>query len=263
MMKKWAFILGGGLFLFSNCREKAEGCLDIKAKNFNVAADASCTACCTYPSLTIGWDTANFPRNKKFLVTNGDSCEILSWKILFSEFFLTSSDNVVSRISDSVLLVRKADSSRQINDFGILSFDKFAFTQVGTFRQAGNFKRLQFTVGLSDFFNKTNAKRMENVPILAATSPMYVDSVVGFGNQIMRLKRKIAGITDTIEIVLKRPNSSFFAIDLQQNFKLKEGFDGVIPLKINLMQLMNNLNIRNIDSLKAQWNRQFVGALSL
>jgi hypothetical protein len=249
--------------LLSNCREKAEGCLDIKAKNFSVSADASCSACCTYPSLTIGWDTANFPRNKKFLVTNGDSCEILSWKILFSEFQLTSSDNVVSRISDSVLLVRNADSSRQINDFGILSFDKFAFTQVGTFRQAGNFKRLQFTVGLSDFFNKTNAKRMGNVPTLASTSDLYVDATDGYANQIVRLKRKIGTVTDTVNVVLKRPNSSFFVVDLQQNFKLKEGADGVIPLKINLMQLMNNLNIRNTDSLKAQWNRQFVGALSL
>ena len=42
--------------LLSACYEPTEGCLDVRATNFDLDADEGCADCCTYPELSLRFE---------------------------------------------------------------------------------------------------------------------------------------------------------------------------------------------------------------
>lgn len=78
------------LLLFS-CEESVDGCLDIRASNFDVMAVTACDSCCTFPTgsldIDFRFDTLPLSFNNDFLLGE-DSIQLRSLELPFSQFSL-------------------------------------------------------------------------------------------------------------------------------------------------------------------------------
>lgn len=234
----------------SSCSETTKGCLNPRATNFDVTADEACSDCCTLPALqlvtTSRWDTLAFATNTKYRLANGDSCQILSWRLMLSNFELLSEDNKIYRVKDSIVLYRPTETLKALNDISISTLGQTEVLTFGTFEAAGTFRKLSFDVGLSATANGVTASKMTAVTPLSSSSPMYLDSVRGFSFQRLQVRRVAIGDTLTLNL------QNLVRVQLDKNFTLKEGFAAAIPLKINVAKLMQNVNLNNTQTVILQ-----------
>lgn len=151
------FLISAGLLLtasLAGCFEPKEGCLDIAATNFDVAADKDC--CCAYPQLVLTvnqvYDTLPFRSDSLYAGAQGNLFQIKSVAFYLSDFQLFQNGNRF-QISDTLTLntLIGADTSAQvfIQDFELVRRTPVVYP-VGTFRQDGVFERITFRVGLAD-----------------------------------------------------------------------------------------------------------------
>lgn len=234
----------------SSCSEATKGCLNPRATNFDVTADEACDDCCTFPTLQLvtnsSWENATFSTTAKYRLANGDSCQILSWRLLLSNFELLGEDNKIYQVKDSIILYRPTETLKALNDIGIATLGQTEVLTFGTFEAAGKFQKVSFEVGLSAATNGVTASKMTAVPPLSSSSPMYLDSVRGFSFQRLQVRRLAANDTITINLQNK------VRVQLAKNFTLKEGFVAAIPLKINVEKLMQNVNLNNSPIIISQ-----------
>jgi hypothetical protein len=84
--------------LHSACFETTEGCLDIRAANYDVTADDACPDCCTFPVIDINptyiWDTLSFSLNTKYPLSGDDSIIVRSAHQIISQFDIVSTQSV-------------------------------------------------------------------------------------------------------------------------------------------------------------------------
>jgi hypothetical protein len=234
----------------SSCSEATKGCLNPRATNFDVTVDEACDDCCTFPTLqlvtTSSWDTLAFSTNAKYRLANGDSCQILSWRLMLSNFELLSEDNKIFRVKDSIILYRPTETLKALNDIAISTLGQTEVLTFGTLEAAGKFRKVSFDVGLSATANGVTASKMTAVPPLSSSSAMYLDSVRGFSFQRLQVRRVTVGDTLTLNL------QNVVRVHLDKNFTLKEGFAAAIPLKINVARLMQNVNLNNTQTVILQ-----------
>jgi hypothetical protein len=142
----------GILVIFSSCYEPREGCLDVKANNFDPSADISCRqACCTYPSLQ--WQCrhlvgpSNFSSDTAISDINGVPYRLVDCKILVSQVQLLDAVGNFYSIADSVTLTLSGNTLKLPDDMQIVGNSAFNYT-FGSFQINQTFTGMRFTVGL-------------------------------------------------------------------------------------------------------------------
>lgn len=248
-MKKYFYVFFLTSFLVA-CNQPTTGCLDPRATNFDVTADEGCSDCCTFPKLQFVtnsfWDTLKFSTFSKYRLTNGDSCQILSWKILISNIELLSETNKIFRVTDTITLYRPTEAIKALQDFGISTFGQTDVLNFGSFQAAGKFKKISFDIGLSAIANGVVASKMSAVSPLSNSSAMYIDSLNGFNFQKLQIRRVAQG--DTLNLNLR----TITRVHIEKIFTLKEGFAAAIPISVKLERLLQNVNLNVSENLILQ-----------
>lgn len=232
------------IIFFQNCLEPTEGCLDVKATNFDVTAGKDCdkSCSCTYPSLIISTNyvsgTSNFNYNTTYKNDIGDSFRIVSAQMYLSDFQLINDKNQSIRTLDSVSLTRATDTIKVLNNYALVGKSVgFDFT-IGTFNSADNFTKIKFRVGLDDVALKTIPSKMPTThPLSTKTDSMYISSQ----SQYIFNKFVIAkgvNFIDTLRLNITMPKDLEFVKAL--SFPL--GFNASIPLTINYLQFFKGVN---------------------
>lgn len=232
------------IVFFQNCLQPTEGCLDVKATNFDVTAGKACDkiCTCTYPSLIISTNyvsgTSNFNYNTTYINDQGDSFRIVSAQMYLSDFQLVNDKNVTIRTTDSVSLTRVTDTIKALNNYALVGKSVgFDFT-IGTFNSADNFTKIKFRVGLDDVALKTIPSKMPTThPLSTKADSMYISSA----SQYIFNKFVIAkgvNFKDTLRLNITTPKDLEFVKAL--SFPL--GFNASIPLTINYLQFFKGVN---------------------
>ena len=156
-MHKKSLPLALGLFLMSLCAcyENVEGCLDIKARNFNPEADRDC--CCEYPIVSARFepllDSARAWTPNARLVNNlGQEIHLLSVDFFVHDFFATNNKGAVYRPTDRIIL-NLSDQGQTVkeeftNDFGLIGWPPSNLS-LGRFDEDGEFVEAGLRLGLS------------------------------------------------------------------------------------------------------------------
>ncbi len=152
------------LFLtLQQCAEPKTGCLDVRATNFQVDADANCGDCCSFPQIrldllhkfTKGDSLLNFIPGSTYPDAGGNPFRLGDMRFYLSEIQLLRSDGSSSLLERKIVL-RKAspngDSMRiEVEDnFALASPASLARIQPGNFRDGGTFTAVRFKVGVGE-----------------------------------------------------------------------------------------------------------------
>lgn len=237
------------MFLFSAlffqyCVEPTEGCLDVKATNFDVTASKECdTKCtCTYPSLIVATDyfsgTSSFNYNTTYVNDLGDSFRIVSNQLYLSDFQLINDNNQTFRTIDSVALTRATDTINVLNNYALIGKSVGFDFAIGSFNGVGNFTKIKFRVGLDAIAAKVIPSKMPTThPLSTKTDSMYISSQ----SQYIFNKFVIAKGTnfkDTLRLNITTPTD----LEFDKTLTFTEGFNAKIPLIVNYLAFFSGVN---------------------
>ncbi|MEN9613535.1 MAG: hypothetical protein RLZZ628_4349 [Bacteroidota bacterium] len=240
------------LLTFSNCYEPKTDCLDIRATNFNVAADKACSNCCNYPTLKLqinyvfGDTTLNF--NNLYTLNGVDSFKITAAKMYISDFQWVTTDNLIKKVLDTIQLTGYNQNPFVTNDFVLIN-KKNGFTfDVGHFSEGGIFKQIRFKVGLNSIANQTNPAKMPATHPLNTnrdTVAMYLDSLQGYiFNKIVLQQTNLP----QKNIVLQGAQTPI-PIIFNQNFGIRDGFDAIISIKVDYKKLLQGIQFNQTQAV--------------
>lgn len=168
---------------FTTCFQPESGCLDIEAKNFELAADEPCdsdnsaTSCpCTYPILS--FDTMNYVVEKSnyqpntFYRINSQYIHIQSIQFYLSGFQFRRTSGEWIGVVDTISLVVLNDENQLetqvfIDDFLLVNQERTI--DMGAVKQHGTFDSLRFVIGIEapansadpDSINRTSHSLVE------------------------------------------------------------------------------------------------------
>ena len=246
-------------FIFSNCQEPSKGCLDANATNFDVTATKPCIDnCCTYPNLTLQTDyfsndtgkVIKFKFDDKFKIGT-DSIQILEAQFYLSDFQLITPDNKIVTTIDSVALYRQKDTIKTLANYALVGKNNGFDFKIGSFNQNGKFSKVRFKFGLNDIANQTNpAKMPTGHPLSIQRDSMYLNSANTYiFNRLVVRKWQGTGAKDTMRFYITKAKD----IEIVKNFSFTEGFDAVIPLRINYLAFFTGVNFSSpTNTIKEQ-----------
>lgn len=143
------------LFLFLglavlSCSKPVEGCLDIRATNYNVSADEAC--CCTYPVLKLlishAADTLFQSPDSIYANQAGQVYRLTGARFFLSDFVFYVRDVGPVEVSDSLLLLLDDGSTLRVKDDVIQIQRSLSTYTVGTLVTSGWIDSISFQIGL-------------------------------------------------------------------------------------------------------------------
>jgi hypothetical protein len=170
------------------CYEHPEGCMDVRAKNFNVDADDPCDNCCTYPSLELSvnhlYDTLNIDTTTVF-EHGGKFYIIRSLNLYFSDFMLLDGASFDSAsINETIEILFKANDEnyeRVVFPVAKVNLGRSDAYKLGTFKFADDFQKLSFDFGITKSVNHANMERIPTTNGLYQNQDsMYINQTEGF-----------------------------------------------------------------------------------
>ena len=261
----YLFICLSTLFTLQACYQPKEGCLDIKAVNFDASADKDC--CCEYPTLKMQvsqkFDDKVWISDSVYTNNLGLTFRLKSASFYFSDFSLlrngasfptedTLSFQTRSNTGDTVL-------QTFINDFILVRRSPTTYS-AGSFRYGGNFDGFQCRMGINE-----NARRI--LPSLAPEGHPLLPQVEKLwqGNDTSYVAMRLVVQHDTLSSTV--PDTLYFSQYDFDNFMIKQtgtfsqqtGYDLILQLKINYLALFRNVNWQIND--KTAWKNSIIGNL--
>ena len=243
------------IFLFG-CYQEQEGCLDVKATNFDVSADLACLDCCEFPELSItfqhrailGEDTINFSYDSLYFVTVADTNQYFEFdqiRYYISDVSLqTQTGNL--QVIDSITLFEynnnaDIDGTPYIDDFILVDRDFPSSYDIGTILGTGTVESVNFRLGLSDQIELVDPEQVEGGhPLELLTAGALWDGSTGYtSNYITYFPDTLA--TDSLII----PITESVEIELvpDEPFVIEEGADLTLVIFIDYMAWFDGVNI--------------------
>jgi hypothetical protein len=229
--------------IFQNCQAPTEGCLDVRATNFDVTASKACEkACqCTYPALVISanykMDTSNFYFDSTYM-SGGQKFRVVSAQMYLSDFQLINSQNSVFRTLDSVALSRATDTINVLKNYALVGKSVGFDFAIGSFTGTGGFTKFKFRVGLDDVTAKAVPTKMPLTdPLSIKSDSMYISS----SKQYIFNKFVIAkgvNFKDTLRLNILAPQD----LQIVKNLSFTEGVNAKIPLTINYSKFFTGVD---------------------
>lgn len=227
--------------LLPACYEPQDGCLDIRATNFDPTADNPCDNCCSYPNLVIRCThvagSGKFSDKPKFADVNGDSFSVEQVRFVISDVSLELSDGSVINITDTVQYIEDTDTTLLPDSYAVLSTGIFDAT-VGTLPAQGTFTKLHFKVGVVPDWIWPGGFPTGH-PIADAT--LY-DQTFGYRYNTLTINR--FDPEETTSFVLLTPD---YLVDVTVPFgtpvEAKEGYDTTVKLKIDHQKWFTGIDL--------------------
>ena len=144
------------IILLASCYEKQDGCLDIRAENYDFSADNPCEDCCSYPTMSLriqhNWgDTLLFIDS---IYTNdlNQQLQILNVQFYISEINLLS-DGVRYNTKENINVVTQSGSTSSIvDDITFIQNSRLNYA-IGSFEDAREFDGMSFLFGINGNFS--------------------------------------------------------------------------------------------------------------
>ena len=243
------------LLLFQACYQKEEGCLDIGAVNFNVAADKPCSDCCIYPKLNLKLEhKAVFPDtvlpfryDSLYYVASHPGVKFRFHRVRYylSGIRLTRS-GAVGQVTDSVTLYlpqSPADTVpvRVIDDFILADRNNLQAYAVGTWTGEGSFDRLEFTIGIDDSLRYSDpGKAPGGHPLQAPADGFNWDADLGYISNYMQYSAE-AQPQDTIRVPVTTPVPVSLILD--PPLEIRPGYNIQLTLFLNYLAWWEGLDL--------------------
>jgi hypothetical protein len=268
------------IFFMTTCAERTEGCFDAYASNYSLAAEKKCGDCCTYPQMRLelrhraiqsGRDSViSFAPATPNATTTfstytdaaGNPFAFQDLRFYISNFWLINAQGDTTKLIETLpvyvplglgdtLRTTVEDNVRIISNPGTFSGSTF-----GTFRNAGTFTKLRFTLGVTGLANKSNPNRyVQGHPLGAPNSNvMYRSPVVGYNFSRFVLQRNPGAVnSDNIEILVNNtPN--LVNIEMPINVKIPQGFNVNVILRVDHLRWFKGVNVRTdqVDAIASK-----------
>ena len=176
-------------FLLFSCFEPEEGCLDIEANNFQLAADRDCSkdasdnCFCTYPSVSLKithvFDKIDFSPNQIYRTNSGEYIRIQDIQFYMSDIQLVLEDNSIVQTLDTITLTVQENGQLQnqvlLDDFHLVNSTTQTINSLVTTNQSGTFSQLQFSIGVKSPANTTNPDQLNQSTHVLSIDSMYIE----------------------------------------------------------------------------------------
>jgi hypothetical protein len=240
------------LFIFLGaCQEPTEGCLDIRAVNFNVAADKDCqtTSCqCIYPNLVASLSYLGGTKNLSFDSTyslNGQKIRFIQAQMYLSGFQLVRNDNTVAKAIDSFDLARATDTIRLLNDYALVGKNIGFDFKIGAFNAIGQFAKLRFRIGLDALAQTADPRKMPTShPLSIRADSMYITAEKKYIAHKVIIAKGV-DFKDTLRLTI----TDTTALELTKPLQITEGFDVRLLLKIDYLKFFEGVNFSDSENL--------------
>ncbi len=272
--------------LLTGCYEDKEGCLDIRATNFDPSADIYCTDqpiedCCNYPNLQLQIqhrvvvnDTTAYRlgyNDSIYYDVADQPFRIRNIQYYLSNFELLRSDGTVLRIDETLEIDLNPTGDPElvtfIPDWLLVNAGISPTFSVGDFRETGQFDKLRFNVGLYEDLNRLNARDFPaGNPLAVQTDTMYnFQDGRYYYSKTTLFQDTVA--TDTIpRVVTTDLNDGTIPveIDLPSDFNHLEGFNLLLTLRVDYLVWFANVDVRNDteEEIAAKFVQQIADAFS-
>ena len=256
MVRAWGLGLAAlSLFLLPACYEKQEGCLDINAANFDVAADIPCSECCVYPQLSVKLEhkavlpdtILPFRYDSLFSVAAYPAVKFRFHRLRYylSNIRLVRS-GASGGVADSITLYLPQSPGdtvpvRVVNDFMVADRDFLQAKKLGTWKGEGTFDRLEFTLGVDDAIRYTDpAKTPAGHALQAPVDGYNWTESEGYISNFMRYSTE-AQAQDTIDVAITTPVP--VSLTLDPPLEIIPGYNITLTLYVNYLAWLEGLDL--------------------
>ncbi len=219
------------LIVFS-CAKPTEGCLDIRATNFNAAADENC--CCTYPQvkLIVSHAADTLFQSPDSIYTNdlGQAYRLLSARFYLSDFIFYMRDVGAIEVADTILLTQADGSMTWVKNDVIQIQRSLSSYSIGTLVTSGKMDSISFQIGLLPAMtDKVPSDFPTKHPLNAPLSGLYVEGEGYKGVATAHWPQSPPG--DTLRWTAVQPQR----VTLATEVNVAIGYNIEIPITINYL----------------------------
>lgn len=225
------------LLLLTSCYERQEGCLDIRARNYDFTADDSCDDCCDFPIMKLGvshmWGDTTLMEDSIYLNSFNQEIQILKAQFLLSEISLSDGldSETVSEMIDVVDI--NGNTLTLPSNFALIDTDLFNYS-VGSFEKAKDYTRLHMTFGIDGLFTNDG---------VVDENGFFDEETLTYTN----FKMQYVFNNDTSLYNLIGPSNSL-PLEFDGFFELPIGIDFVIPLSVDYQKLFEGIDFSKLGS---------------
>ena len=245
--------------LLAGCFQPKEGCLDVRAANYDVSADDPCTDnCCKYPTLSVTLqhrivlptepDTAYTIRYDSIYPAPFDTAHYFSFersRYFLSNFRLVRENGEEVGVSDSVELETISGVPFTVrNSFAKADRDIFQASSVGVILSKGTFTKIKFTLGLNDPLPQTDPQSVPTGhPLSIANDTLIYEEGTGYIPNRLVFRRDTVTGTDSLNFRFLTPKE--VTLPLSEPFVLERGFNIKLTLFVNYMAWFEGVDLAN------------------
>lgn len=239
------------LFLLSiilvSCNSKEEGCLDIRASNFDFNADKPCEDCCTYPKLYFRmrhiWDDSTAFRQSQVYTRAGvDTFKLIDIDYAFSAFLISDIEGLPESVEETIEIWCNENGNiiekEIVDDVIVINLTNLTY-EIGTFRRDELFTTGEMTIGIPSSYDCAIADSLQSSAPLSAQSVIFhPDDMIRVFARVVLQKDTSRQVFDTLYI----PNKEIqFNFDLNKDFKT--GKPDTIYCTVSYQQWFREINI--------------------
>jgi len=247
----------GVLVTVSSCYQKQEGCLDIRATNFDLEADIACEDCCEYPDLKLKFLHREVLPDTIFNIGYADSVyvdgagnpfRINSLKYYVSNIRLLSTDGTEAVVNETIDIETPTGIITFTDDFLLISGSFSSALTAGSFSTIKTFDKIRFFVGLDSDLQSVDPSTLPDNHVLAINQDTSMYDIQN-GMYLMGNHEIFKDTTaiDTIVRVLTIPmfyGPVELTLDFPEEIALPEGFDLEISLQVDVPDWFANSDVR-------------------
>ena len=250
--------------LVSACYEPSEGCLDIRATNFDLDADEACGDCCTFPTLSLRFDnvwsyqdtTPPLDLDTFYVDAAGNPFRFERIRFYWSNLRLQTSSGETIRITDSldISIGENGDTNMItiLDDIALADISGSSRTvSLGTLEPSGTLTQLQATFGIEDPTNKAITTSVSSSHPLAQQAGR-----MNFNPEFGYVFAKIEFFQDTVatDTVVREINlfgsdfSRELTLDLIAPAPFVDGFNPTLVIENVLARWFEGIDVRSTDT---------------
>lgn len=242
----WLFLLLA--MIFCACNSKEEGCLDIRAKNFDFSADKPCDDCCTYPSLVLSvshtWeDSIAFRNNSVFQTPASDTFKVLRLEYFVSGFQLIDVNEKLNLVDERELVYTNIGGNLEemelVDDVVKVDLGKFSYI-IGTIQSDDFFTTGSMTLGLTDEWNSVVADSIDSGN-LSTSGTLYREDSDDFALGRLIVQKDTSNTT--IDTLYFENQMATFDMNIQRQFYT--GVNDTLAFRIDYAKWFENVDFKN------------------
>jgi len=244
--------------VFTSCYEQKEGCLDIRARNFELDIDQACSDCCEFPELKLAVQHKILTENDFYNLNLGDSIyyddfghpfRINSIRLYVSGIHFVAADNSETGVTNEVDFSTLDGTPYTLEDnFAILNPADFSTRVLGEMPDEGLFPTLSLRIGLEEPVLSADPQSFpEDHPLSIQEDSMYQDGRYIISKlEIFRDTTAADTIPSTFNIFADdMPANNLVYLNFPGSFFKVLGYDVQLVLRVDYRRWFTGLDIKN------------------